>query len=330
MRGLIKKYRFTCWPLLLLLAAGCTKIGGPRTVILAHNMTTAHPVHRGIEVFAEEVAALSDGALRVRIYPNAQLGSEREVLELLQIGSVAMTKVSAASMANFAPVYQVLGIPYLFRDTDHLFEVLEGPIGEELLDAGSDYWLKGLAFYDAGNRSFYTKERPVRTPADLEGMKIRVMSHQPSIDMVNALGGSATPLSFGELYTALQQGVVDGAENNPPSFVTSRHFEVCKYYTLDEHSCMPDVLLIGTKFWATLSGDEQDILREAARRSAAAERVFWAETVTANMAALAAAGVEIIEPDKAAFAAAAAPVLESFRRDPLLAPLITRIENSAD
>ena len=315
-------------PLLLcaLLWFGCTDLADQRTVVLAHNMNTAHPVHRGIEVFAEEVARLSEGRIRVRIYPNAQLGSEREVLELLQIGSVAMTKVSAASLANFAPVYQVLGIPYLFRDTDHLFEVLEGPVGEELLAAGSTYWLRGLAFYDAGNRSFYTKERPVRSPADLAGLKVRVMSHQPSIDLVNALGGNATPLSFGELYTALQQGVVDGAENNPPSFVTSRHFEVCKYYTLDEHSCMPDVLLVGTRFWDGLLPTEQDVLREAARRSVVAQRRFWAETVADNFRTLEAAGVTVIRPDKAAFAAAAAPVLAAFRRDSSLAPLIQRIQ----
>ena len=184
----------------------------------------------------------------VKIFPDGQLGTEREVLELLQIGSVAMTKVSAAVMANFAPEYEVLGVPYLFRDKGHLFQVLEGEVGRQLLLSSSDYWLRGLCFYDAGSRSFYTKDKPIRRPEDLRGLKIRVMNHQMSVDMVNAMGGSATPMAFGELYTALQQGVVDGAENNPPSLVSSNHYEVCKYYTLDEHSAIPDVLVIGTKF----------------------------------------------------------------------------------
>ena len=173
----------------------------------------------------------SDGALKLEIYPNQQLGSERQCLELLQIGSLDMTKVSAAVMENFSPNMKVLGLPFLFKNKEHTFNVLDGEVGKELLDGGKKYWLKGLGYYDAGSRSFYTKEAPVEKPENLKGLKIRVMESVTAMNMVNNLGGSPTPISYGELYTALQQGVVDGAENNPPSFVSSNHYEINKYYT---------------------------------------------------------------------------------------------------
>ena len=149
------------------------------------------------------------------------------------------------------------GLPFLFRDKQHAFDVLDGPIGDELLNDAEQFWLKGLCYYDAGSRSFYTKDRPVKTPEDLEGLKVRVMESATAMEMVRDLGGSPTPISWGELYTSLQQGVVDGAENNPPSFYLSRHYEVCKFYSLDEHTILPDVLLMGTYFWQRLTTQEQ-------------------------------------------------------------------------
>jgi len=312
--------------LLLLVAGSCQQIGQQKVVYLAHTLPTSHPVHRGMEVFAQQVLEKSGGKMAVKIFPDGQLGSEREVLELLQIGSIAMTEVSAAAMANFAPEYQVMGVPYLFRDKAHLFDVLEGKTGEAMLEAGSEYLLRGLCFYDAGSRSFYTKNKPLQTPDDLRGMKIRVMSHQMSVDMVNEMGGSATPMAYVELYTALQQGVVDGAENNPPSFVTSGHYEVCKYYTLDEHSSIPDVLVIGTKYWDTLNAAEQSWLKEAAKISAVAEKQFWQEDVEASMAKLKAANVRIIYPDKALFAEKTKAVLEAFIQDPRMKKLVEEIQ----
>lgn len=321
------KYYFYLLAFSLLLTAGsCEKLGSTKVVYLAHTLPVTHPVHQGMEVFAASVKEQSGGTLTVKIFPDGQLGTEREVLELLQIGSIAMTKVSAAAMANFAPEYQVMGVPYLFRDKDHFFSVLEGPTGENILEAGSEYLLKGLCFYDAGSRSFYTKNRPIRTPEDLQGMKIRVMSHQMSVDMVNEMGGSATPMAYSELYTALQQGVVDGAENNPPSFVTSGHYEVCKFYTLDEHSSIPDVLVIGTKYWDTLNAQEQAWLRAAAKVSAAAQKQFWEENVAECMAKLEAEKVEIIRPDKSLFANKTQAVLEAFSKDPRMKKLVQEIQ----
>ncbi len=269
----------------------------------------------------------SDGKLQIKIFPDGQLGTEREVLELLQIGSIAMTKVSAASMSNFAPEYKVMGVPYLFRDREHLFTVLEGEVGQELLEGGTEYLLRGLCFYDAGSRSFYTKRKPIQTPDDLKGLKIRVMNDQMSVDMVNTLGASATPMAYGELYTALQQNVVDGAENNIPSFVTSNHYEVCKYYSFDQHSMVPDVVVIGTKFWDTLSDQEKEWLHSAASESVEKQKQYWQETVKENMEVLKEAKVEFNYPKKEPFASKSSPVMERLMEDPKMKQYIEKIKS---
>ncbi|MEM1323412.1 MAG: TRAP transporter substrate-binding protein [Bacteroidota bacterium] len=309
-----------------LLMSSCQELIDKKVVYLAHTLPVSHPVHQGMEVFAQEVRKQSGGKLEVKIFPDGQLGTEREVLELLQIGSIAMTKVSAAAMANFAPEYKVMGVPYLFRDKEHLFRVLEGDIGEQLLEAGSEYLLRGLCFYDAGSRSFYTKDKLIKSPDDLKGLKIRVMNHQMSVDMVNEMGGSATPMAYGELYTALQQGVVDGAENNPPSFVSSGHYEVCRYYTLDEHSSIPDVLVIGTKYWETLTEQQQDWMKAAAKISVEAQKNFWRKNVEECMAKLKAANVEVFKPEKALFAEKSKAVLEEFKKDPEMQKIVEAIQ----
>jgi tripartite ATP-independent transporter DctP family solute receptor len=247
-------------------------------------------------------------------------------MELLQIGSLGMTKVSAAIMENFAPAFQVLNLPYVFRDEEHRFRVLEGEIGDELLVAGEPKRLLGLAFYDAGSRSFYTKTRPVHTPADLVGKKIRVIESPTAMRMVGALGGSPTPIAWGELYTALQQGVVDGAENNPPSFYTSRHYEVARYYTLDEHTAVPDVLVVSTVIWNTLTPQEQRWLRQAAEESAEVQKRLWREATEEALRAVEAAGVTIIHPDKEAFVRQVEPMIESYRENTTVYSLFRRIQ----
>ncbi|MDA9344106.1 TRAP transporter substrate-binding protein [Algibacter sp.] len=314
--------------LLVLTFTSCKDNTGPKVMYLGHTLPQTHPVHKGIVEFQKALEKKSNGTLKVKIFPDAQLGSEREILELLQIGSVAATKVSAATLSNFVPEYNVLGIPYLFRDKQHQFEVLEGEIGKSILQKGSKFWLRGLCYYDAGSRSFYTSKKAIRTPEDLEGLKIRVMNNQMAINMVNSMGGSATPLAYGELYTAIQQGVVDGAENNPPSFVSSNHYEISKYYTLDQHSSVPDVLLIGTKYWDKLSDQEKIWVQEAADESAQAQKVFWNESVEASMETAKAAGVEIIIPEKSLFADKSKSVLENFVKEfPELKPIVNQIKN---
>lgn len=306
----------------------CKKADDTKVLYLGHTLPQAHPVHKGMMEFQKALEIKSNGTLKVKIFPDGQLGSERELLELLQIGGVAATKVSAATLSNFVPEYHILGIPYLFRDKTHQFNVLEGPIGKSILEKGSKFWLRGLCYYDAGSRSFYTSEKAIRTPEDLKGLKIRVMNNQMAINMVNSMGGSATPLSYSELYTAIQQGVVDGAENNPPSFVSSNHYEISKYYTLDQHSSVPDVLVIGTKFWEQLTEQEKVWVQDAANESSQAQKVFWNESVEESMKVAKAAGVEIIIPEKSLFAEKSKSVVEGFVKEyPEMAAIVNQIKN---
>lgn len=306
----------------------CSTTKDQKILYFAHSLPTSHPVHKGILVMQEALNKNSGGKLQIKVFPDGQLGSEREALELLQIGSIAMTKVSASALSNFAPEYQITVIPYLFRDSEHLFKNLEGEVGKQLLESGTEYLLRGICFYDAGARSFYTKDKAVHSPDDLKGLKLRVQNDQMSVDMANTLGASATPMAFGELYTALQQNVVDGAENNIPSFVSSNHFEVCKYYIFDEHTMVPDVVIIGTKFWDLLSDEEKGWLEDAAKESVVKQKEFWQETVVENMKMLEEAGVEFIYPDKEPFVKKSRPVMERLMKDPQLKPIIDKINSN--
>ena len=306
-------------------SSACTGGAGVTTLKLAHGLDVTHPVHRSIVYMADLVSERSQGRMRIDIYPSEQLGSERECVELIQIGSIAMTKVSASVAESFVPAFKAMGVPFVFSGREHLFAVLDGPIGRELLLQGVGSRLRGLCYFDAGSRSFYTRERPVRTPTDLEGLKIRTQESATAMRMVRALGGSATPIAWGELYTALQQGVVDGAENNPPSFYLSRHYEVCRFYSLDEHTSVPDVLLIGTVSWNRLATEEQEILQRAALDAAEHQKVIWGEASAEALAAVAQAGVEILRPDIGPFAEAVAPLIDEYRAEPDVFPWIERI-----
>jgi tripartite ATP-independent transporter DctP family solute receptor len=207
---------------------------------------------------------------------------------------------------------QVFGVPYLFRSKQHMLKTLNSEIGNELLQSGKKFGLKGLCFFDAGARSFYTRNIPVHSPEDLKGLKIRVMKTNMSIRTIKALNGSPTPIDFGELYTALQQGVVDGAENNPPSFYTSMHFELCKYYSLDEHLRIPDMLLISNISWNRLTAKQQDIVTMAAQKCAEYQYDLWAQKETSALQKVKEAGVVIIHPDKGPFIQAVQELWKSF------------------
>jgi len=295
---------------------------------LAHGLDPAHPVHRAMEFMAERIHEKSEGRMRLDLYPSEQLGSERECLELLQIGSLGLTKVSSSVLEAFVPSFSVFSLPYLFRDDAHKFAVLQGPVGRDLLLASESYWLRGLTYYDSGSRSFYTKDKPILSPADLQGLKIRTQESMTSIKMVRAMGGSATPISWGELYTSLQQGVVDGAENNPPSFHLSRHYEVAGYFSLDEHTSVPDVLLMSTLIWNGLTPDQQRMIQEAADESAVYQQKLWAEATQTALKAVQEGGVQIFYPDKEPFRLAVAELYESYRNDPLIYELILKIRGT--
>jgi tripartite ATP-independent transporter DctP family solute receptor len=299
--------------LLVLLSAGCRPIQGTKVLKLAHVLDVTHPVHRAMEFMARKLDEKSQGRMRIDIYPSGQLGSERELIELLQIGSLAITKVSTSPMESFVPEMRIFSIPYVFRSEEHLWRVLKGPIGQRILLAGRNYLLRGLCYYDAGSRSFYTKAAPIQSPADLKGLKIRVQKSITSTRMIQALGGSATPIDWGELYTALQQGVVDGAENNPPSFFLSKHYEVCKYYSLDEHTSVPDILLVSMHVWNRLTAQQRTWLKESADESVEYQRRLWRQSTDEALAEVQKAGVEIFRPDKGPFRDAVHEMHESYR-----------------
>ncbi|ACY49159.1 TRAP dicarboxylate transporter, DctP subunit [Rhodothermus marinus DSM 4252] len=313
--------------LLALVLAGCASRSQDVLVLrLAHALGPTHSVHRAMVYLGERLEEKSGGTIRVVVYPSQQLGSERELLELLQIGSLAMAKVSAAVLEGFVPEYQVFSLPYLFRDDTHRFKVLEGPIGQELLLAGERVLLRGLCYYDAGSRSFYTVTRPIYTPDDLRGLKIRTLESPTQIQMVNLMGASATPIPWGEVFTALQQGIVDGAENNPPSFYLSHHYEVARFYTLDEHTSIPDVLLISLHVWNRLTPQQRQWVQEAAMESAQYQKQLWKESTEEALRAVQEAGVEIIYPDKQPFVEKVQPIYEQYRNRPELNRLIARIK----
>ncbi len=321
-------YRWFLGLVLLIVISACDTASGTRVIKLAHGLDVNHSVHKAMLKMGEDLEKLSGGKMTIKIYPNQQLGSERESLELLQIGSLDMTKVSVGVLENFAPDMKVFGIPFLFRDKQHSFSVLDGPIGKKLLEEGEKFWLKGLCYYDAGSRSFYTKDKQVTTPDDLKGLKIRVMESATAMDMVRSLGGAPTPISWGELYTSLQQGVVDGAENNPPSFYLSRHYEVCKYYTINEHTMLPDALLVSTHLWNKLSEQEQQWLQEAADNSVAYQRELWAISEKQALEEVEKAGVEVIYPDKAPFEEAVQGIYDQYKDDKVMGKLIEQIQQT--
>ena len=285
----------------------------PVVLKLAHVLDPAHPVHQAIEFMAKRLAERSGGALRLEIFPNGQLGSETESIEQVQRGALAMVKTSAAPLEGFIPEMAVFGLPYLFRDDEHYWRVLLGDIGQELLRSGADVGLRGLLYFDSGSRSFYTRGAPVRTPADLQGKKIRVTRSKTAMDMVAAMGGAPTPIPWGELYTALQQGMVDGAENNPPSLLSSRHFEVTTHFSLDEHTRVPDIILVSQKIWDALSPEARRWLSEAAGDAVAFQRKLWREKTAAALQQLEAAGVTLHHPEKEAFRARVQPMYDAVR-----------------
>ncbi|WP_456267501.1 TRAP transporter substrate-binding protein [Kushneria sp. AK178] len=281
---------------------------GSKELRLSHNLTTDHSVHKAMTLMGERLSELTDGAVSLRIYPGAQLGTQRESVELVQRGILDMAKTNASELEAFDPVFSVLNVPYLFRSREHFYEALTGDIGRELFQASRSRGFEGVTFYDSGARSFYAT-RPIHAPEDLRNMKIRVQPSATAIAMTQLLGASPTPLAFGDLYTALQQGVVDGAENNPTALVTARHGEVAKYFTLDEHTRVPDMLVMSSKALERLSSAQREALYQAAHESMMFQKSAWEKaSEQAVVTARADMGVEFIELDQTPFAERTRPL----------------------
>lgn len=293
--------RLIFYVLVTFIVSSCSPKEETKFLKLSHSLSLDHPVHQALVYFSQRVDDKSDGQLNIEIYPGGQLGSERQSLELLQLGGLAMTKVSSAVMENFSPRLRVFGFPYLFENAEHRYRLFDSDLGKQLLLDGERYWLRGLTFFDAGSRSFYTKETSIEIPDDLKGLKIRVMQSPTAINLIKSLGASPTPVSWGELYTSLQQGVVDGAENNLPSFYSSRHYEICKNLSMDEHSSIPDILVISTIIYDKLSSEEKRWIEEAAQDAAIMQRKLWKTAEIKALKAIQKEGVKITYPHKDVF-----------------------------
>jgi tripartite ATP-independent transporter DctP family solute receptor len=287
-----------------------------------------YPTVEAVKFMGERLKVLTKGKHTVRVYSSGALGSEKDTIEQTKLGALALTRVNIAPMNNICPETQVPTMPFLFRSKDHMRRVLDGAVGDEILAACAPQGFIGLAFYDSGARNLYTARKPVRQLADAKGMKIRVQQSDLWVALLEAMGANATPMPYGEVYTALKTGLVDGAENNYPSYESSRHFEVARYYALTEHSMAPEMLLFSKRVWDTLGAEDQKAIRQAARESVPHMRKLWDEREEKALATVKAAGAEIIQVDKASFQKAMTPVYDKFITDAKLKGLVKRIQET--
>ena len=286
-----------------------------------------YPTVAAVEYMGELVKERTDGRICIEVYHSAQLGEEADTIEQTRFGVIDMNRVSLGPFNNLVEETKVVSLPYIFRSVDHMHKVMDGEIGEEILAAFEPYDLVGLAFYDGGSRSFYNREKPIDSIDDIEGMKFRVMQSDVFVDMVDALGGNATPMPYGEVYSGIQTGVIDGAENNWPSYESSGHYEVAGYYTLDEHLIVPEVLVMSKQSWDALSAEDQEIIRQAAKESVPYMRELWQEREKASEEKVLEAGVEVIRDiDKQPFIDAMGPVYDEHVTSDNLKDLVSRIQ----
>ncbi|XDA97627.1 TRAP transporter substrate-binding protein [Sulfitobacter sp. LCG007] len=286
-----------------------------------------YPTVEGVKAMGKALEESTGGRICIEVFHSAQLGEEKDTIEQTQFGVIDLNRVSMGPFNNIIPETQVPSLPYIFKSTDHMHKVMDGDVGQEILAAFSDHDLIGLAFYDGGSRSFYNSQKPITSIEDLSGMKFRVMQSDMFVDMVSALGANATPMPYGEVYSSIQTGVIDGAENNWPSYDTSGHYEVAKYYTLDQHLMVPEVLVMSKQSWDKLSPEDQQAVRDAAKVSVDTQRKLWAEQEKASEEKVRASGVEVItDIDKTPFIEAMKPVYEKYVTDPKLQDMVSRIQ----
>jgi tripartite ATP-independent transporter DctP family solute receptor len=316
---------------LLLSGCGRSEVAVDRPLFVADAHPAEYPTVQALFAIDRILAERTGGEMRVRIYSGGQLGSEADTLEITIFGGIDMNRVNLAPLNSIAPETIVLALPFLFRDTEHLRQAVDGAPGRKILDALSRHGLKGLCYYDSGGRSFYNTKRPIRTPGDLRGMKIRVQNSDIYVAMVQALGANPTPMPYGEVYQALVQGVVDGAENNWPSYESSRHFEVARHYSLTRHVLAPEVLVASERTWQKLDEQQRHHLQAAARESVPIMRELWDQRVNDARRRMLESGIEVVEDvDHDAFVDLMLPVWDRFLTTPKLRELaeeITRMSN---
>jgi tripartite ATP-independent transporter DctP family solute receptor len=290
---------------------------------------TDYPTVEAVRQMGKALGEQSKGKHGVKVFPGGALGAERDTIEQLKIGGLDMMRINAAVLNNIVPETLAVSMPFVFRSTTHMRQVLDGPIGDEILAAMDAQGMVGLAFYDSGARSIYTAKKPVKTVADLKGMKIRVQQSDLFVSLIEALGANATPMPFGEVYTALKTGIVDGAENNWPSFESSRHFEAAKYYNVTEHSMVPEVLVFSNRIFDGLPKEDQALIRKTAKESVPFMRKLWDEREQKSRKTAEAGGAQVVPiADKSGFISAMAPVYAKFANTPKLKDLVKRIQDA--
>src|SRR5882672_10065787 len=287
-----------------------------------------YPTVVAIQNFGKKLSDATNGRLSVQMFAAMQLGGEKEAIEQAQVGAIQIARVSVGALGPVIDDLNVFNLPFLFRNTAHMQKVIDGPIGQELLDkvtGNRNAGLVALAWMDAGARSVYDTKKPIRSIADLKGLKVRVMGNPMFVDMMNALGGNGVAMGYDQVFSALQTGVVDGAENNPPSFVFDNHFQVAKFYTLTEHLIVPEILVFSRKTWDTLAKEDQELIRKFSREAQSEERVLWEAYEKEAMGKATAAGIQVFEvADKKPFQDAVKPVWEKY--GPRFADIIKRIQ----
>lgn len=285
----------------------------PMVITLAHNLSETHITSLALQDFADRVEEESEGRIQIKIYPNGQLGSETEVLEQLMAGVVGMTRVSSPGLATYNEGYHAFGLPYIFDDTQNFYDVMDSEQMGDFFRASEEDGFVTLTYYTSGARSFYTVGQPIRKPEDLNGLKVRVQDMKSQTDMVKALGGTPVTMAMGDVYTSLQTGIIDGAENNETVLTLSKHGEICKYYSVDQHTMIPDVLVISTEIWEELSESDQQILIQAAQESTESHKVAWDTAIDEAVEEAKAMGVTFVEDvDKEAFRAATQDMIDEY------------------
>jgi tripartite ATP-independent transporter DctP family solute receptor len=287
-----------------------------------------YPTVVAVQDLGKALEQATGGRLGVQMYASMQLGGEKEAIEQAQVGAIQLARVSVGAIGPVIDDLNVLNLPFLFRDTIHMQKVIDGPIGQELLDkvsANDKAGLVGLCWMDAGARSFYNTKHPIKSIADLKGLKVRVIGNPMFVDMANALGANGVAMGYDQVFAALQTGVIDGAENNMPSFVFDNHYQVAKFYTFTQHLIVPEILVFSRKTWDSLSNDDQALIRKLAREAQADERVHWLAYEQQAMDKARAAGIQIVETiDKKPFQDAVKPLWDKY--GPRFTALIKRIQ----
>ena len=298
-----------------------------RDLLSADSHPDGYPTVEAVREMGRLLNERSGGRLRIKMYAGGQLGSERDTLEITTFGGLDLNRVNLAPLNSIEPLTTVPALPFLFSSTAHMRTALDGPVGDRILDSLAPHDLIGLCFYDSGERSFYNTRKPILTPDDMLGLKIRVPNSDLYVAMIKALGADATPMSLGEVYQALVQGVIDGAENNWPSFESGRHFEAAPYYSLTRHIIAPEVLVMSASRWRKLSDADKTLVKQAARDSVPYMRQLWDARVEQSRATIMASGVEVNEVlDLSAFQEQMRPVWNRFVKTDAQKELVAAIE----